>query len=128
MLRRICCSDSPITDPMRNTLSTASSSGFQPTPSSRIGVIAARELTRPWSGGNTPHMILSSVLLPDPLRPMMPSASPRAHVEADVVQHLQRLEPARLEHAQDVLADRLAPHARDPERLRHAADLDERHV
>ena len=32
--------------------------------------------TRPFVGGMSPAMARSSVLLPDPLRPMMPTASP----------------------------------------------------
>ena len=72
-----------------------------------------------------PQMILSSVLLPQPLRPMMPSVSPASQFEAHVVEHAELLEPPPIEQAEHVLAHGVAPHAGDAERLRHAADLDE---
>ena len=68
----------------------------------------------------------SSVLLPQPLRPMMPSVSPAPQREAHAVEHLQRLEAPRLEQPEHVLADRVAADARDQEALGDGLDLDER--
>ena len=46
-----------------------------------------------------PAMSRSSVVLPDPFRPMSPTASPRADVEGDVVQRpdVRRLRPPTLD-------------------------------
>ena len=64
-----------------------------------------------------PQMIFSSVLFPEPLRPMIPSVSPCRSSKLTVVEHLKPLEPARLEQAEDVLAHGVAPHAGNAERL-----------
>ena len=76
-----------MTVPIRNTLSTASSSGFQPTPSSRIGVICASQRLVPvWCVDARQDS--SSVLFPEPFRPMMPEGFALMDIEADVVEHL----------------------------------------
>ena len=56
-------------------------------------------------------MIFSSVLLPEPLRPMMPERLAFPQLEAHVVEHLKTLEASRPQQAEHVLAHRIAAHA-----------------
>ena len=53
-------------------------------------------LTCPLVGAVTRERILSSVLLPAPLRPMMPSTSPCSHREADILAAPRCVSPSRL--------------------------------
>ena len=53
------------------------SSGWKPVPTSSRLATRPRILTRPSVGSVMRERILSSVILPAPLRPMMPSTSPR---------------------------------------------------
>ncbi len=53
-------------------------SGWNPAPSSSIAATVPPSSTVPALGGMIPARSLSSVLLPDPLRPTMPIASPGA--------------------------------------------------
>ena len=51
--------------------------------------------TWPRASGRKPEMTSNSVVLPAPLGPMRPTISPRSHVEADAVEHLQAAEAQR---------------------------------
>ena len=91
--------DRPITDPTRYTLSMASSSGFQPTPSSRIGVMPRRPRHRAGIGRINAAQHLQQRALPRAVASHDADVSPGLHGEADVVEHLKPLHGRRLEHA-----------------------------
>ena len=99
----------------------ASSSGFQPTPSSRIGVMPACTRTLPGIGrvdaaeDLEQRALAAAVAAHDAERLAAAAASKLTSSSTCSV-----LEAPRLEHAEDVLAHRVAAHARDPERLRDA--------
>ena len=60
------------------TLSRPLNSGLKPAPSSSSAAIRPFTSSCPLVGVSVPQMICSSVDLPAPLRPMMPSVRPRA--------------------------------------------------
>ena len=66
-------------------------------------------------------MHLSSVDLPEPLCPRMPTVSPCVDLAADVVQRLE-LDVAAPVEAQDPLLERVDRVGGDAERLRHRLD------
>ncbi len=127
MRRRSSCSVSPMTAPTRQTLSTASSSGFHPTPSSRMGVIGLSH--RDVAGVRRIHAaddlqqraLAAAVAAHDAERLAL------SHLEANPLEHLKPLEAPRLEQPEHVLADGVAADGRNPERLRDGANIDDRH-
>ena len=64
--------------PFMNTFSRPVNSGLKPLPSSSSAPIRPDTATCPWVGDRVPQMVCSSVDLPEPFRPMMPTVSPRA--------------------------------------------------
>ena len=73
--------------PLTYTFSRPVSSGWKPTPNrDQRRHAAATPRTRPGVGAVTPASRRSSVDLPEPLRPMMPTHSPGADVEIDVAE------------------------------------------
>ena len=72
-------------------------------------------------------MIFSSVDLPEPLPPMMPTKAPCSIVQIDAAQRLEALVRRRAEAAQDPLGERGVHLVRDAERLVDVAQLDGQH-
>ena len=62
--------------PFTNTFSRPVKSGLNPVPSSRSAATLPLRFTLPVVGVVVPAMIWSSVLLPEPFRPMIPTVSP----------------------------------------------------
>ena len=77
--------------PLMKTFSRPEISGWKPAPSSISAEMRPSTLTVPSDGLVMPATSLSSVLLPDPLRPMTPSVRPFGTVNADVVQRREGL-------------------------------------
>ena len=85
----ISCLRSPRIAPFRNTFSRPVSSGWKPVPTSSRLPTRPTSSAEPVVGSVIRARILSSVLLPAPLRPTMPIASPRATSKRDVAQRPQ---------------------------------------
>ena len=74
--RRICAIGIPRIEPLRKILSRPVSSGWKPVPTSSRLPIAPWMSAYPDVGSVMRDRILRNVLLPAPLRPMMPTISP----------------------------------------------------
>ena len=74
----ISCSFRPRTAPYMKTFSRPVNSGLNPAPSSSSAATRPCSSTDPVVGVSVPHMSCSSVDLPEPLRPMMPTVAPGA--------------------------------------------------
>jgi hypothetical protein len=68
----------PSTLALRKTFCRPVYSGLKPEPSSSRAATRPWTSTSPWVGVSVPQTSWSSVDLPEPLRPMMPTVSPRA--------------------------------------------------
>ena len=71
---------------MKKTFSRPVRSGWKPVPTSSSAPARPQTRASPDVGSVTPERIFSSVVLPAPLRPMIPSTSPRGDVEADAAE------------------------------------------
>ena len=92
-------------------------------PSSSSPASFPRTTTSPAVGWSTPQMHLSSVDLPEPLRPRIPTVSPFVDLERDVLERpevLVRGPPA----VDDALLERVVAPVGQPEALGHAPDVD----
>ena len=78
MRSRICARERPWSAPFRNTFSRPVNSGWNPAPSSSSDATRPPTATCPRVGLMIPATSLSSVVLPEPLRPTSPTASPGA--------------------------------------------------
>ncbi len=88
--RLVSASVMPRIAAFRKTLSRPVSCGWKPAPVAIRPAIRPRVSTWPASGFITPLISLSSVLLPEPLRPIRPTDSPCSIVEGDVVDRAGR--------------------------------------
>ena len=77
MRRSTSADDRPSSGPFRRTFSRPVSSGLKPAPSSSRAATRPRTTRSPRLGCSTPQTSCSSVDLPAPLRPTMPTTSPR---------------------------------------------------
>ena len=75
-LRAISASDMPRIAALSMMFSLPLSCGWKPAPVAMRPAMRPRVRTVPWSGRITPLIILSSVDLPEPLRPISPIDSP----------------------------------------------------
>jgi hypothetical protein len=75
-LRRTSASVIPSNRPLTKTFSRPVSSGLKPTPMPMSGATFPTTRSRPVLGAETPDSSRSSVVLPDPFRPMTPTVSP----------------------------------------------------
>ena len=81
--------------PFRKMFSRPVSSGWKPVPTSSSEPTRPRISARPVVGAVMRDRIFSSVLLPAPLRPMMPTTSPSVDLEGDVLERPELVSPGR---------------------------------